>query len=99
VRGEFGPASFKDDLAAHLLDAQLPLAASCGIHNHLSWDRAKIRPEGVSEWQRTDARRHEDLAEVRWGDVVMEVAYRWWPSPWLFAGSLFGSYLHMHSKT
>jgi hypothetical protein len=38
--GEFGPTSFEDDLAAHLLDAHLPLAAIFDLHDHLTWDRA-----------------------------------------------------------
>jgi hypothetical protein len=38
--GKIGPTSFEDDLVAHLLDAHLPLAASCGLDDHLTWDRA-----------------------------------------------------------
>jgi hypothetical protein len=70
--GEFGcPASFEDGLAAHLLDAHLPLASSGGLDDHLPWHQAYIRPEAVWEWQHSDARCHVDLAEVCWEDVIM----------------------------
>jgi hypothetical protein len=38
--GEFWPASFEDGLAAHLLDAHLPLASSGGLDDHLPRHRA-----------------------------------------------------------